>query len=101
MKPEIQQAIQARLRPRLKRLNLTLDDTLEEYRRLAFAHLGPSCEDVDGELLPLDEWPKDHAQNALQLLSLKRQALSDVLKYLRHAGIYGQPRETRERHDDQ
>jgi len=32
-----------------------------------------------------------HAQRALELLRLKRQALKDLLEHFRHAGVYGQP----------
>jgi hypothetical protein len=39
----------------------------------------------------VSEWPQERAQAALQLLSIKRLALADVLRYLRHARVYGQP----------
>jgi hypothetical protein len=90
-KPAVQAAIGARLKPRLKRLGLSLDSALEEYRWMAFVRPGPYFQDADGELLPLSEWPKGERQACISLLALKRQALKDVLEYLRHAGVYGQP----------
>jgi hypothetical protein len=41
MKRNVQEALAARLRPRLKRLGLTLENTLEELRRLAYARPVP------------------------------------------------------------
>lgn len=90
-KPNVQAAIQTRLRPRLLKLGLALDNTLEECGRLAYARPGPLFEDADGELRLVSEWPLESRQTVVQMLSLKRQALKDVLEYLRHAGIYGQP----------
>jgi hypothetical protein len=83
--------LHGRARPsRRARLDLTLDNTLEEYCRLAFMHV-TELYDADGNLKPLSEWPKSQMQAALQLLGLKRQALKDILEYLRHAGVYGSP----------
>jgi len=85
--PTIQRTNQRR---RAQTLELTLDNTLEECRRLAFLHV-TELFDADGNLKPMSEWPRSQIQAALQLLGLKRQALTDVLEYLRHAGVYGQP----------
>jgi hypothetical protein len=60
----VQAALAARIRPRLKRLGLTLENTLEELRRLAYAC--PGVEDANGELLPVSEWPKEDRQTILQ-----------------------------------
>jgi hypothetical protein len=68
---------------------LTLDHTLEETRRLAYTHIHELYSE-DGTLRPMKEWPKDGLQAAMTLLGLKRQALKDILEYLRHAGAYGQ-----------
>jgi hypothetical protein len=68
-----------------------LDHTLEECCRLGYAQPGPKLVDAGGELRPLTEWPSEQTPAALQPLGLKRQALNDVLKYLRYAGINGRP----------
>ncbi|HEV3061411.1 MAG TPA: hypothetical protein VGY48_24395 [Vicinamibacterales bacterium] len=51
----------------------------------------PELYDADGNLKPVSEWPKSQTEAALQLLGLKRQALKDILEYLRHAGVYWSP----------
>jgi hypothetical protein len=93
MKPEVQQAIRDRMRPRLQRLDITLDHTLEECRRLAYGRLGDDFEDESGELRPVCEWPREHVQTAVQVLAIKRLALADVMRYMRHSGVYGQPQQ--------
>jgi hypothetical protein len=90
-KPNVQAAIAARVRPRLLRLDITLDHTLEECRRLAYGRLGDAFEDANGELRPVSEWPREHVPAALQLLGIKRLALADVMRYMHHARMYGQP----------
>jgi hypothetical protein len=77
--------------PRLLRLDITLDHTLEEQRRLAYYRLGDAFEEADGELRPVSEWPPEHVPAALQLLGIKRLALADVMRYMHHARMYGQP----------
>ena len=57
---------------------------------MAYMRLGDDFEDDDG-YRPVSEWPQEHAQTALHLLGLKRLALADVLRYQRHARVYGQP----------
>jgi hypothetical protein len=75
----------------MQRLDITLDHTLEEYRRLGYARLGPMFEDAEGELLPVHELPQEDRQTGLQLLAVKQRALDGILRYLRHARMYGQP----------
>jgi hypothetical protein len=58
---------------------------------LADERPGPAFEDANGELLPVSEWPKESRQAALQLLTLKKESLVGILKYLKWAGVYGQP----------
>jgi phage terminase small subunit len=72
-KPHVRQAIQERVRPRLMKLGITLDHTLEECRRLAYGRVGDDFEDQDGEYQPISEWPQEHTQTALQFLSLKHR----------------------------
>jgi hypothetical protein len=86
----LRQALQARLRPKLERYELTLDRTLEEMRRLAYARVDELFLE-DGSLRPIKEWPKDGLQAVMTVLGLKRKALKDLLEYFRHAGVFGQP----------
>jgi hypothetical protein len=55
------------------KLGLTLDNALDTYRRLAFMHPGPSFVAAEGELRPLEEWPKATRDFVLHGLSLQRQ----------------------------
>jgi hypothetical protein len=57
----------------MQRLGLTLDNTLEELRRLGYARPGPAFEDDNGELLPVDQWP-----TYVQICTLTTRALSAI-----------------------
>jgi hypothetical protein len=89
MNPQVQRAIAKRLKPRMDKLGLTLDSVLGELKRLVFVRTG--VEDMDGALLPIEDWPAGIRPYVMQVLGQKQQAIAQTMKYLKHTAAFGPP----------
>ncbi len=69
--PRIQEAIAGRVRPRMRRLAMSVENTIWECGALAFNSISPQVMTEDGQLRPLEDWPPEHVQAIIQLLGLK------------------------------
>jgi terminase small subunit-like protein len=89
----VKEAVAAYERPIYQRLGLTLENALEEHRRLAFLTIRELF-DEHGELRPIGEWPAavfEAAPLIGVLLSAKRQANEKLLTIFKDRGEYGPP----------